>query len=156
MKAVVKRAGRRWYAIMTYRLQGWVAPDNGQCIGVDCNVRQVADSEGEIHRLQDLARLEAKERRHRRANARRKVTRAARRAKLARRDWQHQVSRRIVRKASTVVVKDLNTRGMKASAKGTVDKPGRNVKAKAGLNRGILATGWGGRCGPCWSTGRRN
>ena len=158
VKAMVKRVDGRWYAIVCYRLQGWVAPDNGRCIGVDCNVRQVADSEGEIHRLPDVARLEAKERRHRRAlsrkrkgskrraNARRKVTRAARRVAMARRDWQHQVSRRIVRKASTVVVEDLNTRGMTASAKGTVDEPGTNVKAKAGLNREILATGWGSLC----------
>jgi transposase len=29
------------------------------------------------------------------------------------------------------------------SVKGTVERPGRNVAAKAGLNRGILASGWG-------------
>ena len=158
VKAVIRRSGKRWYTIITYRLEDWVAPDNGRSIGVDCNVRQVADSGGEIHRAPDLARLEAKERRHRRAlswkkkgsrrraNARRKVTRAARRVKMARRDWQHQVSRRIVRKGSTVVVEALHTRGMTASAKGTVDEPGRNVRAKAGLNREILATGWGSLC----------
>ena len=33
---------------------------------------------------------------------------------------------------------------MTASAKGTVEQPGRNVKQKAGLNRSILASGWGG------------
>ena len=158
VKVVVKRAGRRWHAIVTYRLRGWVALDNGRSIGVDCNLRQVSDSEGEIHRLPDLARLEAKERRHRRAlsrkkrgskrraQARRKVTRAARRVKMARRNWQHQVSRTIVRKASTVVVEALNTRGMTASAKGTVEDPGTNVRAKTGLNREILATGWGSLC----------
>ena len=158
VKAVIRRAGRRWQAVVRYRLQGWVAPDNGRSIGVDCNVRQVADSAGEIHRLPDLARLEAKERRHRRAlsrkkrgskrraQARRKVTRAARRVKMARRNWQHQVSRTIVRKASTVVVEALHTRGMTASAKGTVEDPGTNVRAKSGLNREILATGWGSLC----------
>ena len=108
---------------MTYKLHGWVAPDAGGCIGLDCNVRQVVDSKGEIHRLLGLACLKAKERRHRRAllgelpplsrkkkgskgrtNARRRVTRAARGVRMARRNWQHQVSRRIVRKAGTVVV----------------------------------------------------
>ncbi|MBP2329957.1 putative transposase [Kibdelosporangium banguiense] len=34
-------------------------------------------------------------------------------------------------------------RGMTLSAKGTVDNPGRGVRQKAGLNRGILANGWG-------------
>src|SRR5271166_1873304 len=32
---------------------------------------------------------------------------------------------------------------MTRSAKGTRDDPSRNVRAKPGLNRGILASGWG-------------
>jgi len=40
-------------------------------------------------------------------------------------------------------VEALNIRGMTRSARGTVAEPGRNVAAKAGLNRGILASGWG-------------
>lgn len=32
---------------------------------------------------------------------------------------------------------------MTRSAKGTVKEPGKNVRQKAGLNRGILAQGWG-------------
>ena len=32
---------------------------------------------------------------------------------------------------------------MTKSAKGTAEKPGRNVKAKAGLNREMLAMSWG-------------
>ncbi len=32
---------------------------------------------------------------------------------------------------------------MTRSAKGTVVEPGRNVRAKAGLNRRILSSGWG-------------
>src|SRR5690348_5897915 len=32
---------------------------------------------------------------------------------------------------------------MTRSAKGTSDKPGRNVRAKAGLNREIMRSGWG-------------
>jgi putative transposase len=33
---------------------------------------------------------------------------------------------------------------MTASAKGTVDNPGRTVRQKAGLNRAILEQGWSG------------
>ena len=39
-------------------------------------------------------------------------------------------------------VEDLNVRGMTRSARGTLDAPGRNIRQKAGLNRGILAAGW--------------
>jgi putative transposase len=41
-----------------------------------------------------------------------------------------------------VVLEDLRTRNMTASAKGTMEQPGRNVRQKAGLNRAILDKGW--------------
>ena len=59
-----------------------------------------------------------------------------------RKNWKHQVSRRIANRASTVIVEKLNTRGMTRSAKGTLENPGTKVKAKSGLNREILNTGW--------------
>ena len=37
----------------------------------------------------------------------------------------------------------LNLRGMTRSAKGSVEEPGRNVAAKAGLNRAVLDAGFG-------------
>jgi transposase len=40
-------------------------------------------------------------------------------------------------------VEDLQIGNMTRSAKGTAGNPGRNVRAKAGLNRGILRSGWG-------------
>ena len=64
--------------------------------------------------------------------------------KKTRDNWQHQVSREIADNAGLVVLEDLNTQGMTKSAKGTVDDPGKNVKAKSGLNREILKTGWHG------------
>jgi len=42
-----------------------------------------------------------------------------------------------------IAVEDLKIRNMTRSAKGTLEAPGRNVRQKAGLNRGILAAGWG-------------
>ena len=128
--------------------------DNGRIIGVDRNAGQVADSDGEIHRMPDPALLETKRKRHqrglakkrkgsrRRARQRMRVQRAQRRLANARKNWQHHVSRRIAAKAQTVVIEKLNTRGMTKSAKGTTDKPGTNVRQKAGLNRVILHTGW--------------
>jgi transposase len=40
-------------------------------------------------------------------------------------------------------IRKLSIKNMTRSAKGTVEQPGRNVRQKAGLNRGILAQGWG-------------
>ena len=58
-------------------------------------------------------------------------------------DWQRKCALAIVRDSEIVVVEALNIRNMSASAAGTTDAPGRNVRAKAGLNRAILARGWG-------------
>ncbi|MCY3657602.1 MAG: transposase, partial [Caldilineaceae bacterium] len=55
----------------------------------------------------------------------------------------HQASRKLADTAHTVVVEDLNTQAMTKSAKGTVEAPGKQVKQKSGLNRSILASGWG-------------
>lgn len=39
---------------------------------------------------------------------------------------------------AAIGIEDLNVAGMTSSARGTLDKPGKNVKQKAGLNRAIL------------------
>lgn len=41
-----------------------------------------------------------------------------------------------------IVVEDLKVSNMSKSAKGTAEQPGRNVRAKSGLNRSILDQGW--------------
>lgn len=61
----------------------------------------------------------------------------------ARRDWLHKTTTTLVRDHDVIVIEDLNVAGMTRSAKGTADKPGRNVRAKAGLNRGILNHSFG-------------
>ena len=42
-----------------------------------------------------------------------------------------------------MVLEDLKIQNMTASAKGTAEAPGSNVRQKAGLNRSILASRWG-------------
>ncbi|CAO3459485.1 RNA-guided endonuclease InsQ/TnpB family protein [Azospirillum largimobile] len=61
-------------------------------------------------------------------------------ARLARRrkDAAHKATTRIAKNHGIIVVEDLKVRTMTASAAGTVDEPGRNVRAKAGLNRSLL------------------
>jgi putative transposase len=43
-----------------------------------------------------------------------------------------------------VVVEDLQLSNMSRSAAGSIEQPGRNVRAKSGLNRSILDQGWAG------------
>ena len=60
-----------------------------------------------------------------------------------RRDWIEKTSTRLVRANDVIVLENLQVRRMTRSAKGTRERPGRNVRQKAGLNRAILTSGWG-------------
>jgi len=60
-----------------------------------------------------------------------------------RNDYLHKTSTEISQNHRTVFIEDLKVVNMSSSAKGTIEKPGRNVKAKSGLNKSILDQGWG-------------
>jgi len=153
--AVLKRERGKWYAVVCYEVDD-DRTDDGAVLGVDVNVAQVTDSEGEIHRLPDMTDLDRRIRRQarrisrkRRGSRRRKKALKAQ-ARLMRKradklkDWQHKVSRKLADKAGTVVWEDLKCAAMTRSAKGTVEAPGKNVAQKRGLNRSIRNTGWRG------------
>lgn len=70
---------------------------------------------------------------------------AALRARQGRRreDWLHRKTTDLTKHHGVIVVEDLRILNLVRSAHGTVDRPGSNVKAKAGLNRAILGMAWG-------------
>jgi putative transposase len=78
-----------------------------------------------------------------RAKARTAVARPRARETDPRKDWCEKTSTGIARRFDVIRVEDLKIRSMTRSAKGTAAQPGRNVRAKAGLNRGISRSGWG-------------
>lgn len=55
----------------------------------------------------------------------------------------HEITTDLTNNTTMIGIEDLNVAGMTASAKGTVDNPGRNVAAKSGLNRAILDAAFG-------------
>ncbi len=57
-------------------------------------------------------------------------------------DFLHKLSTDISEKQAKVYVEGLQIRNMSASAKGSIEEPGRHVKAKSGLNKSILDQGW--------------
>ena len=59
-----------------------------------------------------------------------------------RKDYLHKISTQLAKNHSLIVMEDLRISNMTKSAKGTVENPGKNVKAKSGLNRSILNQGW--------------
>ena len=78
-----------------------------------------------------------------RRRARRKLAKLHRTLANQRRNFHHQTARRLIDACDVIVVEDLAITNMTRSGSGTVEAPGRNVAAKAGLNRSILDAGWG-------------
>jgi putative transposase len=54
----------------------------------------------------------------------------------------HKISTEISKSHAIIFVEDLKVKNISASAKGTVEQHGKNVKAKSGLNKSILDQGW--------------
>ena len=155
-RVTMDRAGR-WHVAFAAIPPLVLAPRNGQAVGIDRGVAvSAALSTGELLHVPDLAgrerarlrRLERKLARSKRGSARRGQARldAARlKAREAdrRKDWAEKASTDIARRFDMIMVEDLRIVSMTRAAKGTVEDPGRNVRAKAGLNRAILRSGWG-------------
>ncbi|QPT39387.1 transposase, IS605 OrfB family [Oligella ureolytica] len=60
----------------------------------------------------------------------------------SRRDYLHKATTAISQNHAMVCIEDLQVRNMSKSASGTLAIPGKNVKAKSGLNKAILDQSW--------------
>ncbi|WP_433477233.1 RNA-guided endonuclease InsQ/TnpB family protein [Spirillospora sp. CA-142024] len=150
------RAGR-WHVAFAAIPDPIPAPGTGEVVGVDRGVAvSAALSTGDLltapglreterarlaRLLRRLARAQGGSKRRARVKA--AITRLRARETDRRKDWIEKTSTSLARRFDLIAVEDLNIRDMTRSARGTVEAPGRNVRQKAGLNRGILAAGWG-------------
>lgn len=150
------RAGR-WHVAFAAVPEPIPSPGTGEIVGVDRGVAvSAALSTGDLldcpglspKRAERLERLQRRLSRAKRGSNRRTRTKAAiarlkARETDARKDWAEKTTTTLAARYDLIAIEDLNVTGMTRSAKGTVAEPGRNVAQKAGLNRGILANGWG-------------
>jgi putative transposase len=155
-RVTMDRAGR-WHVAFAAIPEPIPAPGNGEAVGVDRGVSvSAALSTGEllhapgmtVRERQRLRRLERKLARARRGSERRArlkhaIARLRARETDRRKDWAEKASTDLARRFDLIRVENLKISKMTRSAKGTRADPGRNVRAKAGLNRGILRSGWG-------------
>jgi putative transposase len=72
----------------------------------------------------------------------RKISRLHHHIACVRSDFLHKVSTRISENQARVYVENLQIKNMSASARGTIEAPGKGVRAKSGLNKSILDQGW--------------
>jgi putative transposase len=153
----VSRDALGWHVVFTTEIEQPIRPSDKPAIGIDRGVtRTLALSDGTFRdlpkerlnvlerRARNQARALARKQKgaNRQAAAKRLLARTKARIARLRRHWNHERAREIASIFGFVAIEALDTKAMTASAKGTVERPGRNVRAKAGLNRAILAAGW--------------
>lgn len=156
----------RWYATFECDRELLPAPASDRMVGIDRGVRVlIACSDGTkipnprfAHRNVALVQHEravhaatvwgcdgkaANRSDRERRKAVERLSRAREREKNARRDYLHKATRTLVNSYGTIAIEKLNLRRMTRAARGTSERPGRNVRAKAGLNRAMLDASFG-------------
>jgi putative transposase len=145
-----------WHVAFNCEIDHQAPSLHREVVGIDRGVATtLALSTGEMLKMPaSLDRIEVQKRKAQRIVARRnrgsnrrrraqaRVARLQAQQARIRRDFHHRAALEIARRYGVAVLEDLNTRGMTASARGTVADPGRRVRQKAGLNGAILAAGW--------------
>jgi putative transposase len=124
---------------LDFGINDWATFDDGETIA---NPRWLRE---ELSRLADLQRQRARKRkgsvRYKRLTG--QIAGLHERIGNLRRDFIHKHTSKLVRTCAVLATEELQLNNMSRSAKGTVEKPGRMVKQKAGLNREILSVGLG-------------
>jgi len=153
----VSRKGEHWYVSIQTEIEvAEPVHPSASAVGIDMGVARFATlSDGSyLEPLNSFKKLEKKLAREQRKLARKvkfsanwqkqkkRITWLHIRIANARADYLHKASTAISKNHAMVVLEDLRIRNMSSSAKGSMENPGRNVRAKAGLNRAILDQGW--------------
>lgn len=154
----ITREGAKWFASLQVESRETV-PARGVAptLGIDLGLAAfAATSDGAlVAPLKALARQQVRLRRYQRSVARKKKGSANRKKAVQRlgalhrrishqrNDWLHKLTTDLADNHPVIALEDLRIKNMSASAAGTVEAPGKNVRAKAGLNRGILDAAWG-------------
>jgi len=153
----VSQSSGKWFAsIQTRREVDVPLPTATTAIGIDVGIARFATlSDGShVAALNSFKTHEQRLARYQRRMARKKkFSRNWKKAKArvqkihtdianARKDLLHKTSATISKNHALVCIEDLQVLNMGKSATGTLEAPGKNVRAKAGLNKSILDQGW--------------
>lgn len=153
---VSQRAGKWYISIQTEYEKEKAIPTAQSAVGIDMGIARFATlSDGTYYepvnsfrRHQDALRKAqlAMSRKEKFSSnwqkARLKVRKIHSRIADIRKDYLHKISTAISQNHAMVCIEDLQVRNMSKSASGTRESPGRNVRARSGLNKSILDQGW--------------
>lgn len=153
----VSSNGEKWFiSIQTEREVAEPVHPSASIVGVDVGIARFATlSDGTIFEpINSFKKQQARLARYQRAMSRKtkfssnwkkakvKVTKLHQKIGNIRRDYLHKTTTTISQNHAMVCIEDLQIRNMSKSAVGNIDQPGRNVRAKSGLNKSILDQGW--------------
>lgn len=150
--ATIIREGDEYYICLSLRIEKREYERPETFVGIDLGVvKPITTSDGDyLEPVENLKSYDAKYRklqkklaRQKKTSSRRKKTKEQlatikRKEARCRKNTLHQVTTVLVRKYKYIAIENLRVQNMTKSAKGDMEKPGRNVKAKSGLNRAIL------------------
>jgi putative transposase len=154
----VVREGQHWFVALRREIEtADPVPSTKPTVAIDRGVVNLfADSDGRLvpnprpfekvrARLARAQRVVARRKKGSRnqQKARARVACLHRKARRQREAVLHRESKHYAQNHGAVIVERLDIRSMTASGRGTIEQPGTNVRAKAGLNRAILDSGWG-------------
>lgn len=154
--ATVSRRNGKWFVSIQTEREVEIPIAKGDPIGIDMGIASFAtfsDGNG-VEPLNSFRRHESRLRKAQRAMSRKtKFSKNWRKAKArvqcihtrivnARKDFLHKLSTEISKNHAIVCVEELQVGNMSRSANGTSELPGKNVRAKSGLNKSILDQGW--------------
>jgi len=153
----ISRSCQKWYvSIQTEREVDEVIHSATTDVGIDMGVVHLAilsngqffESNNKLKHYQKKIAAHQKKTRKKKKFSRnwkkeqQKIGRLHQKMSFIRKDDLHKTSHMISKNHAMICLEDLQVKNMSKSASGTLEIPGRNVKAKSGLNRAILNQGW--------------
>ena len=148
---VSQSCGKWFVSIQTEREVEQPVHPSASIVGVDMGIARFATlSDGTVFEpINSFKKQQARLARYLRAMSRKtkfsnnwkkakaKVKKLHQKIGNIRRDYLHKTTTTISQNHAMVCIEDLQVRNMSKSAAGTADAPGKNVRAKSGLNRSI-------------------
>jgi putative transposase len=160
----IKREGDQWYAVFATEEEfdpTMAFHPSEEAVGIDLGVKTFAvlsngqaiesprfyrHMEGKIKAAHRKIHRRKKDS-HRRARAKKELSRLYRKVRNRRRDFLHKESRALVKSYGTLVFEDLHSDNMTKAPAPKQDENGtylpNGAAAKGGLNKSILDAGWG-------------
>src|SRR6266566_1201055 len=159
----IKREGDQWYAVFTTEYEfdpSTTFHPSEEEVGIDLGIHSFAAlSDGTFienprlyrHAEEDIQHAHQKIARrkkgsHRRARAKKELSRVYRKSRNKRRDFLHKQSHRLTKRYGTLVFEDLQIANMTKAPEPKQDENGKylpnGAAAKGGLNKSILDAGW--------------